>query len=188
MKKNRQGLKQVFCISGKARHGKDTSAEMLKNELEELGNSVLIIGYADLLKFYCEKYFGWDGEKDDRGRSILQHIGTDIIRNMDEDHWVDHIIRFIQNFRLMFDYIIIPDCRFPNELYKMRENNINTVLVRVYRSNFDNKLTEEQKRHISETAMDGIPPDYVIDNSGDLVSLRKKIDLLAKNTVEVYKD
>ena len=46
-------MKKVICISAKARHGKDTAAEILKEYLEHKGQRVLITHYADLLKFIC---------------------------------------------------------------------------------------------------------------------------------------
>ena len=42
--------------------------------------------------------------------------------------------------------------------------------------NFDNGLTEEQKRHVSETEMSTFPEyDYIIINDGSLDDLREKI-------------
>lgn len=58
-------MKKVICISGKAQHGKDTTATILKAALEGRNNKVLIFHYADLLKYLCKEYFGWNGEKDE---------------------------------------------------------------------------------------------------------------------------
>ena len=58
---------KVICISGKAQHGKDTTAAILKELLEADGKSVKIAHFADLLKFICKTYFDWDGQKDERG-------------------------------------------------------------------------------------------------------------------------
>ena len=59
-------------ISGKMRHGKDTCAQFIKEELERMDKRVLIIHYADYLKFILKQYFGWDGEKNEEGRKLLQ--------------------------------------------------------------------------------------------------------------------
>ena len=56
---------KVCCISAKAQHGKDTAAGLLKEHLESVGQKVLITHYADLVKFVCTNYFGWDGKKDE---------------------------------------------------------------------------------------------------------------------------
>ena len=71
---------KVITISGKAQNGKDTTARLLKDVLEDDGNTVLIAHYADLLKYICKQFFGWDGNKDEQGRHTLQYVGTDVIR------------------------------------------------------------------------------------------------------------
>jgi len=83
---------RVIAISGKAQNGKDTTAGFLKCALESDGYRVLVTHYADLLKYMCKQYFGWDGQKDDAGRQILQYVGTDVIRSKRPDFWVDFII------------------------------------------------------------------------------------------------
>ena len=59
---------KIYAISGKAQQGKDTFAEILSQELTEKGYRVLVIHYADLLKFICKSLFNWDGQKDENGR------------------------------------------------------------------------------------------------------------------------
>lgn len=88
------GMMKILLISGKAQHGKDTTAGMLKEQLESDGYRVLIAHYADLLKFICRQYFDWNGEKDEAGRHTLQYVGTDIIRKEHPDYWVDFLTGF----------------------------------------------------------------------------------------------
>ena len=71
-------MKKIILISGKAQNGKDTVADILMEQLE--GKSIKL-AYADYLKLICRKYFGWNGEKDVKGRSTLQFVGTDLIRD-----------------------------------------------------------------------------------------------------------
>ncbi len=42
-----------------------------------MGYKVLIAHYADLVKYVAKTFFEWNGEKDEYGRSLLQHIGTE---------------------------------------------------------------------------------------------------------------
>ena len=63
---------RVIAISGKGESGKDTIAKMLKQQLEEQNYKVMIIHFADVLKFVCRQYFNWNGEKDEHGRTLLQ--------------------------------------------------------------------------------------------------------------------
>ena len=79
---------KVITVSGKARNGKDTFAEMILNEFECQGKKVKVLHYADMLKYVAEKYFDWDGQKNEEGRTLLQKLGTDIARNKDNDYWV----------------------------------------------------------------------------------------------------
>lgn len=157
---------KVLCISGKAQHGKDTTANYLYNELKDEGYKVMITHNADLLKFICKNMFGWDGKKDETGRHLLQYVGTDIIRKQKPDYWVDFIISILELFPNEWDYVLIPDCRFPNEISRLKENGFDTIHIRVVRPNFDNGLTEEAKNHISETALDDVAYDYCLENCG----------------------
>ena len=61
-----------------------------------------------------------------------------------------------------WDYVLIPDCRYPVEIATM-ERTFDTTIVRVERPNFDNGLTEAQKNHPSEVDMDNYPFDYKIN-------------------------
>lgn len=165
---------KVICISAKARHGKDSAAEILKDHLESLNKKVLIIHYADLLKFICTKFFNWDGNKDEKGRSILQHVGTDIVGAKKPDYWVDFVISFLQLFPTEWDYVLVPDCRFPVEVTKMKKH-FNTTTLRIERPNFDNGLTFEQKQHPSEVSLDDYSFDATIYNSGSLSDFKDTI-------------
>lgn len=157
-------MTKIICISGKAQHGKDTTASILQNELEKLGNRVVIIHYADLLKFICTKYFNWDGNKDKAGRTMLQEKGKDA-RDQNPDYWVDFVIGLIRMYSKEWDYVLIPDTRYPNEVEKITSDWQDTVHMRIVRPNFDNGLTEQQKMHSSETALDDYPFDMLIENT-----------------------
>lgn len=171
---------KVICISAKARNGKDTVAEMMKETLEDSGKSVLIAHYADLVKYIAKTFFDWDGEKDERGREILQYIGTDVVRAKIPDFWVNFIISILDLFGNNWDFVLIPDCRFKNECESLIKHGFDTKIIRVDRPNFMSPLTEEQQKHPSETSMDGYDFDYTIVNDGDLNDLRKKADRLAR--------
>lgn len=169
---------KVICISAHARHGKDQSAEFLKEIFEASGKTVLITHYADLLKYICKTFFGWNGEKDNHGRSMLQRVGTDIIGTQKPDFWVDFLIDILHFFEDDWDIVLIPDCRFPIEVSKMK-HNFDTKLLRIERPNFDNGLSVEQKNHASETALDNYEYDAVIQNNGTLEELRDKLFMFA---------
>ena len=157
-------MRNFICISGKAQNGKDTSAEIFKNELIIRGHSVLVIHQAALLKYICKAFFNWNGEKDEAGRTLLQQVGTNVIRKVEPDFWVEFIAKVTGFFKDTWDYIIVPDTRFPNELEKLKANDANVFHVRVIREGFKSPLTEEQQQHPSETALDGIESDFTLIN------------------------
>lgn len=172
---------KVITISGKAQHGKDTTASFMRDILEENGKCVLITHYADLVKYVCSKFFQWDGTKDEKGRTLLQFVGTDIVRKQKPDYWVDFVCDILELFNGQWDYVLIPDCRFPNEVLKCKERGFNTTHIRVVRPHFDNGLTQEQQNHISETALDEYVPDITLVNDSTLPELRKKIEGITKS-------
>lgn len=166
---------KIITIAGKAQHGKDTTAELLKNRLEVCKEKkVLLTHYGDLLKYICEKFFNWDGKKDEAGRSLLQYVGTEVVRAVEPDYWVDFIKSILTMFPDKWDYVIIPDTRFPNEIDNLKDD-FDVVAVRVARPDFDNGLTEEQKNHKSETALDDYEFDWTIDNNGNLNQLAAEV-------------
>ena len=159
---------KIVCISGKAQHGKDTAASIMADNLRSAGYRVLVTHYADLLKYICKAFFGWDGKKDEDGRWLLQYVGTDVVRAQDPMFWVRFLASVIRMFQDEWDYVLIPDTRFPNELGAWKTYGFDAKHVRVFRPNFNNGLTESQQNHPSETALDDIPADYILENTGSI--------------------
>ena len=166
---------KVCCISAKAQHGKDTAAKILKEHLETLGNKVLIIHFADLLKFICANFFGWDGKKDEKGRTLLQQIGS-----KNSLYFAEWVVDFLELFGDEWDYVLIPDCRYPLEV-KQIASHFDSVLLRIERPNFNNGLTNVQRWHISEIALDEYSFDAIIYNDSDIKSLQNKLRRFVEN-------
>lgn len=171
----------IVTFSGKAEAGKDLSALIFKKEAEKSGKRVMIIHYADYLKFIAQKYFGWDGNKDIKGRELLQKLGTDVIRLRDYNFWARNAMQFIRVFAEDYDYFLIPDCRFPNEVAILKEKFANVIPVLIIRENYQNSLTEDQRNHSSETAMDDFNFDYIIRSETGANNLSPKIIELIQN-------
>lgn len=163
---------KIVTISGKAQNGKDTTAGFLKDALEADGYTVLITHYGDLVKYICQTYFGWDEKKGARGRTLLQYVGTDVVRAEQPDFWVEFIDNILDLFPDKWDYVLVPDCRFPNEIYILKKRGFDVTHLRVIRDGFESPLTPEQQNHPSETALDDEEPDYAIHNAGSLDDLR----------------
>ncbi len=166
---------KIFCISGKAGHGKDTFAKILEQKLSAEGYKVLIIHYADLLKFILKNFFRWNGEKDEHGRMLLQQVGTETVRKANPNYWVDFIASILSMFPREWDYVLIPDARFPNEIDRLKERGFDVTHVRVVRRAYESNLTDAQQEHSSETALDDVCPDVVIANDGTLGDLEETV-------------
>lgn len=152
-------MKKIILISGKAGSGKDTFAEELKEQLNMMNEYVLVVHYADLVKHIAKTFYDWNGKKDGYGRGLLQRIGTDIFREYDKDYWVNHLQGVISVLKDRWDYIIIPDCRFPNEITCW--DKYDSISVRVVRD-FNTSLNESQQNHTSETALDDFEFDVTV--------------------------
>ncbi len=161
-------------ISGKAQEGKDSVAQMLENKLVAQNKKVLTTHFADLLKFICKQYFGWDGEKGEEGRTLLQYVGTDIVRNLKPNYWVDFVKDILSMFKDEWEYVLVPDTRFKNEMDWGEEWD--TIAVRVNRLNFISPLTQEQQAHPSETDLDNYNFDYVINSESGLDKLEEEVN------------
>jgi hypothetical protein len=162
----------ILCACGKARHGKNTFADLLKEQSEK---NILQIAYADYLKYVARKYFGWDGQKDEKGRTLLQQLGTEEARTNNPDIWVDTVIGLVKAIGYRYDYIITTDCRFPNEINRWKEDGFTVFAIHVERLGFKNKLTEEQKNHASENALNDFNFDYYIE-AYNIEGLKDEID------------
>jgi hypothetical protein len=172
---------KIITISGKAQHGKDFTAEVMADILEDNGYKVLITHYADLLKFICKSLFGWDGEKDDKGRKLLQYVGTDVVRKKKPDFWVDYMIAILTIFKDEWDYVIIPDTRFPNEIINLKLYGFDVASFQIIREDYDNGLSKEANAHESEHALDDFNFDYVLHNDG--TDFYKKVVALALDSI-----
>ena len=166
-------MAKVFLISGKAGHGKDTFARVLSEEIKKREKTFLILHFADLVKYYARQYLEWDGEKNEYGRALLQCIGNDTFRDYDSNYWARITAECAAVFGKYFnyDYILIPDTRYPNEIEEVKKYNSNSCVIKVVRRDeygniYNNpNLTEEQKNNPSETSLDNYSEfDYIITN------------------------
>ena len=167
---------KVILISGKAEAGKTTTANIIKTFLGAHWKKVACIPYGQYVKDTAKLIWNWDGEKDKKGRELLQWWGTDIVRAQDPNFWVDSVVRLAKVIDKYVDYLIVDDCRFINEIEAWRaikyvaldsatdalanrQRFSDIIAIRVERPGHENALTPEQRRHPSETELD----DYIFD-------------------------
>lgn len=168
----------IFLISAKAQHGKDTTADIM---MKKLNGKSTKIAMADYLKYIAQRYYDWNGEKDEVGREILQRLGTDKIR--EQLGWdTFHVERVCQDIKIIedrYDYVFIPDVRFKNEVYYTQAKfPYNTTTIHIERLGFESPLTKEQQQHRSENDLNGFTYDYKIKSESGLNKLEEQIDLI----------
>ena len=181
-------MKGTIILSGKSGSGKDMMAQFMKEELAKYGKKALVIHFADAVKWFCRDFLDWDGKKDETGRTLLQTVGTDIVRAKHPNFWTGIVVGLIQAYEPFdnFDIAIIPDARFENEVNISLENLKNCVSVRIERTVngepwVNPTLTEEQRKHPSETSLDVFAFDYVIHNDEGLDVLRESAQAILED-------
>ena len=179
----------IIGLSGYARSGKDTVAEILvenhgfirvafADKLREalyalnpiIGHENEMYGLLGLvyLQDVIDEY-GWDGVKSTvygpEVRRLLQRMGTEVGREiLGENIWVNAAI---EPLRIDEDYVFT-DCRFVNEAKatKFYEGQV----WRVNRPGVG-----PANDHISEIGLDNWPFDVVIENAGSIGDLADKV-------------
>lgn len=148
----------------------------MREALEKAGKRVIIIHYADAVKWILRDFFHWDGVKDEHGRHLLQYVGTDVVRASFPNFWTGIVAGLLKSFEPIneFDVAIIPDARFPNEIEVVASMLTDPICVRIIRTNADGSqwlnpaLTAEQHNHPSETSLDCYNFDYILHNDQDI--------------------
>ena len=173
---------KIYLISGKARHGKDTASEFLKKFYEADGKKVIFSRAGKYIKFYAMEMTDWDGSDDNKPRELLQELGTDVIRNKlnKAEMFIERQLDDIEIYSYFYDAIIVPDIRLPREIESVKEKFNNVVTIKVERINFESDLTDSQKKHKTETAMDSY-------NDFDYTVINDTLDQYEKDIYEIFK-
>lgn len=119
---------------------------------------------------------GWERAKDDypEVRAILQRLGTDAIRKIDDGFWVRQAVAGLDPDTPT----VFTDVRFPNEADMLRSRG--GVLVRIVRPGVE----VAGSAHVSETALDLYPVNLTVSNDGthgDLIAKARALALTLSN-------
>jgi len=195
----------IIALSGLKGAGKDSVADVLERE-----HGFQKFSFASILKDAVAAIFGWDRdlldggseisrvwrEREDRWwaerlnkpgltpRSVLQEIGTEVLRAWNEDIWIAAAERRLA--RWLADPntkgIVLTDCRFPNEMAMVRSLGGRVVRVcrgedpewfRRYRE--EGRIPSAEEAHVSEWAWAREPADAILHNTGPLSEIPGRV-------------
>lgn len=102
-------------------------------------------------------------------RTMLQYVGTELGRNqLGNNCWINATMSNASIIRNRFGFCAIADVRFANECDAIR-NQKGGFVIEIKKPNND-EIKPEGSIHFSES-LEGINPDFVIDNDGNKFKL-----------------
>ena len=180
-------MNKIIAFAGRKQSGKTTSAEFVSNLFYQFGDSK-IYNFADPLKNLCIDILGLEynqcyGSDEDKNqlvncywdnkqltaREVLQIVGTDMFRKMQNHVWSNATIR--QILREQPNVAIIADCRFPNEVDAIK--NVGGIVIKLTRNPYNSN-------HASEIALD---PDQYDQFNFDLIIENHDIGITEQNKI-----
>ncbi len=153
----------VIGLAGRAGSGKSTAAKILVGIANRLGRPFSVIPFAGPLKRMAV-ILGWNGDKDDRGRRLLQDLGQ-TARAYDPDTWVKlwrNSVPTIDNA-----FVLADDVRFDNEAQEILDMG-GRVLEITGRAM---ELSATAAADVSERGITRSLISHTIDNSGTVDQL-----------------
>ena len=175
VEKHRTKRVNLVLIGGKLTTGKTTSANYIQDTLTMKYPSLPIehTAFAKPIKEIAYSVFHWDGQKDEKGRRLLQVIGTEAGREYNSNIWVEYLENYIVGGLFIPNIVLVDDWRFPNEKEYFANNimfDLTTIRI--------NRNTGVEDSHSSENSLteDKSYYDFVIDNNGSLEELYNKLD------------
>lgn len=187
-------MTKIIAFSGRKQSGKSTGAEFVKDLFEKNNSNLIckIYNFADPLKqdicmnilgMTYEQCYGSDTDKNTltklvwsgeqlTARRAMEVIGTDIFRQLLDDVWVSATILKIKNEKP--DLAIIPDCRFPNEVDAILNNN--GYIIRLTRDEFKSQSNSE--RALDPDKYNWSNFDCIIDNQ-NMTNMEKNYQIIS---------
>ena len=170
---------KIIGIAGNAGSGKDTLGENFEKILADQGIKAQRLSFAFELRKSLDEFliketgisaFTKDKNEKNLIRPLLVCWGTDIMRKLNDNIWIEKIEPSLLN-----DHVnIITDLRFPNELKWIKKNNGFSLLIK---RDGINPANEYEKLHNENMAQD-VDLEFEIGNFDD-----KKLIQLTANEI-----
>jgi hypothetical protein len=166
----------IIAFTAEKESGKTTAAKELRTHLENRGYRVRFVGFSIPVK-EAALDLGWNGEKDAKGRRLLQLIGKEVMRDcIDPDYLVRKMETQIERAaEAAIDICIIDDLRFLNEYGYLRAERAFICKITRRKSLWALVKSFFIPKHGSEA---GIPIqlcDYHLRNDGTLEQLLTQV-------------
>lgn len=174
---------RIFVIGGKAKSGKNTLGDYLREELKDYGYKPCVMHITSPLYAYARDYFEWDGNENTKPREFLQKMGIEIIQKKlgKKDFLLNRLYEDIEILSEFFDTFIICDARLIHEFESIRKKYSDVVTIKLERDHYKDDLTSEERKHITETELDKYNDfDYIIENQ-KLAELKTSAMEIVKN-------
>ena len=164
----------IYVLSGKSGSGKTKTSEIIKDIYYKKNKKSIIVSYADALKEYARNILGWT-EEEKKPRDFLQQVGVELIKNkIDSKFLIKRVLQDIKVYSYFYDVIIVSDARFIEEIECLKEFD---KVISIHINKDNNDLTDKQKNHITEKALDNYNNyDYIIDNNDSVYKLKEVIE------------
>ena len=178
-----------FMFSGKAGTGKSWSSDTAQKLCDKLGLKTFKSPLAYGVKSTAT-YMGWDGEKDGKGRRLLQDIGK-AGRAYDKDMWVrSAFTRIEEQVGYPFDAVFIDDWRFENEYKYVIDNEPLYKVIPIRMDAEDREILRGTPEYgdESETGLDAFSfprLNYVCNNKNYLFYRSLVEDIVGRSIYQV---
>lgn len=173
-----------LCLISEAGAGKDTVSDLLDTHY-----GYTRYAFADNVKNVADKWFPHLYDVKSKPRWLLQAIGTKF-REIDPEVWIKSMFEDIDDkkaigdrYGLIDEFIVITDCRMPNEYEALKDRGFTFIRITVEEETRNRRMkdrgdsfTEEDMQHHTESFYDTFKCEYEVSNNGTLENLKQELD------------